>query len=316
MRAAAAIASSKGGKGPAIEGPYLDLRTGKGNQMAYARIQGDIDFGKQKYFWFKGYVNAVQPGKRIVDLVGAQGFGAIRLIQRPDGAIERLCREIILYTDLRSGEVLKEWSNSLTGETVKAVHVDNDPVQLPDRGILPAAAIVRRPQQGRAAAAGPPFVLPWYQHGDWLEMEIHIHLAYPNALQPDKWPRESSGPTAQVSEYFAHHIRGRGHAESKAHHARLPGHLEPRDAVAAVDAHGPGAGVLPVQLLHGQRPPISTRSSRRRCSITPRRITRSTSTRRKNGPVSPACRAWSTTRARRNQRRRNNKIPVPVPAPF
>ncbi len=39
-------------------GRYLDLRTGKGNQMAYARIQGDTDWGKQKYFWFKGYVNA------------------------------------------------------------------------------------------------------------------------------------------------------------------------------------------------------------------------------------------------------------------
>ena len=35
--------TSKYGKGPALEGPYLDLRTGKGNQLAYARIQGDLD---------------------------------------------------------------------------------------------------------------------------------------------------------------------------------------------------------------------------------------------------------------------------------
>ncbi len=41
-------ASFGAGHGPAIEGPYLDLRTGLGNQLAYARIQGDIDFGKQK----------------------------------------------------------------------------------------------------------------------------------------------------------------------------------------------------------------------------------------------------------------------------
>jgi hypothetical protein len=26
-------------------------------------------------------------------------------------------------------------------------------------------------------------------------------------LQPDKWPRESSGPIAQVSEFFAHHVK-------------------------------------------------------------------------------------------------------------
>jgi len=41
---------SKGGRGPALEGPYLDLRTGRGNQLAYARLQGDLEWGKQKYF--------------------------------------------------------------------------------------------------------------------------------------------------------------------------------------------------------------------------------------------------------------------------
>ena len=37
-------------------------------------------------------------------------------------------------------------------------------------------------------------------------MEIHIHLVYPNALQPDEWPRESAGTFVQVSEFFAHHV--------------------------------------------------------------------------------------------------------------
>lgn len=204
---ASGSARSAGGSGPGIGGPYLDLRTGKGNQIAYARLQGDIDWGRQKYFWFKGYVNAVQPGQRAVDLLGAQGFGAIRLHQRPDGAIERLCREIILYTDLGSGEVLSEWRNPLTGETVRPVHVANDPFNylIKDRFPLPPSFGGLNPQG--PPPVRPPFILPWHQHGDWLAMEIHIHLSYPNALQPDRWPRESSGPTAQVSEYFAHHVR-------------------------------------------------------------------------------------------------------------
>jgi Protein of unknown function (DUF1838) len=197
--------ASKGGKGPAIEGPYLDLRTGKGNQLAYARIQGDLDPAQQKYFWFKGYVNAVQPGKKIVDLVGAQGFGAIRLLPQPDGSIQRLCREIILYTDLKTGAVLDEWTNPITNERVKAVHVDNDPFNYVIADHFPTPPSFG----GLNKDVKPPkipFILPWYQHGDWLEMEIHIHLAYPSALQPDKWPRESAGPVAQVSEYFAHHV--------------------------------------------------------------------------------------------------------------
>lgn len=197
---------SKYGKGPALEGPYLDLRTGKGNQLAYARLQGDLDWGKQKYFWFKGYTYAVQPGKKIVDLCGASGFGAIRFEPLPDGGIRRMCREVIVYTDLKSGEVLEDWKNPLTGETVRAVHVDNDPFNYLIEDHFPTP-----PSFGGLNKDTPPpkipFVLPWYQHGDMLEMEIHIHLAYPSALQPDKWPRESAGPIAQVSEFFAHHVK-------------------------------------------------------------------------------------------------------------
>ncbi len=192
------------GTGPGIKGPYLDLTTGRGNQLAYARIQGDLNFGKQKYFWFKGYVMAVEPNKKIVDLIGASGFGAIRLLEGPGGAIKRLCREIIVYTDLKTGEVLDEWKNPLSGETVKAVHVANDPFNYLIEDHFPAP-----PKFGGLNQEAPPkipFVLPWYQHGDQLAMEVHIHLAYPSSLQPDKWPRESAGPVAQVSEFFTHDI--------------------------------------------------------------------------------------------------------------
>ena len=196
---------SQNGWGKGLEGPYLDLRTGRGNQLAYARIQGDLDFGKQKYFWFKGYGMGVQPNKKITDLMGTSGFGAIRLVQGPDGAIRRMCREVIVYTDLKSGEVLDEWLNPYTNEKVKAVHVANDPFNYLIEDHFPAP-----PSFGGLNKEAPPripFRLPWYQHGGMAEMEIHIHLAYPNALQPDKWPRESSGPIVQASEFFAHHIK-------------------------------------------------------------------------------------------------------------
>ena len=206
MAMASALTSSRYGMGPGLKGPYLDLSTGKGNQLAYARIQGDLDFGKPKYFWFKGYLMGVEPHKKIVDLMGTSGFGVIRLLPGPDGSIRRLCREIIVYTDLRSGEVLDEWKNPLTNEVVKAVHVDNDPFNYLIEEFFPAP-----PKFGGLNQGPPPprvpFIMPWYQHGGWADMEIHIHLAYPNALQPDKWPRESSGPIVQVSEMFAHHVK-------------------------------------------------------------------------------------------------------------
>ena len=204
--AKSSLLQSRYGKGPGLEGPYLDLRTGKGNQLAYARLQGNLDFGKPKYFWFKGYGMSIEPNKPVKDLMGTAGFGVIRLQQGPDGAIRRLCREIILYTDLRSGEVLEEWRNPLTEETVKVVHVANDPFNYLIEDHFPAP-----PSFGGLNKAAPPpraeFLLPWHQHGEWAAMEMHIHLLYPNALQPDKWPRESSGPMVQASEFFAHHVK-------------------------------------------------------------------------------------------------------------
>jgi hypothetical protein len=206
VRAAEHMSPGTAVGGDALKGPYLDLRTGRGNQLAYARLQSDIDFGRQKYFWFKGYVMAHRPAKRVQDIFGAQGFGVIRLNEREDGVIERICREIILYTDLRSNEVLEEWKNPYIQETVPVVHVDNDPFNYTIEEYFPPP-----PSFGglnrKKAPPRVPFILPWIQNGEWLDMEMHIHLAYPNALQPDEWPRESSGPVAQVSEFFAHHVK-------------------------------------------------------------------------------------------------------------
>ena len=157
---AGAAGTSRYGKGPGLEGPYLDLRTGKGNKLAYARIQGDLDPKKQKYFWFKGYVTGVRPGKKIDDLCGAEGFGSIRLNPLPDGTIQRMCREVIFYTDLRSGEVLQEWKNPYLNETVKVVHVDNDPFNYMIEDYFPAP-----PSFGGLNKEAPPprvpFILPW-----------------------------------------------------------------------------------------------------------------------------------------------------------
>lgn len=199
----AAVAGS--GRGAALAGPYLDLRTGKGNQLAFARIQGDLDWGRQKYGWYKGYVTAVRPGRKIDDLFGFEGFGAVRLELLPDGRIRRILREVGLYTDLKSGEVLEEWRNPYLDETVRVVPVANDPFNFVIEEYFPEP-----PRFGGQNLEQPPrvpFILPWQQRGDRLDMEVHIHLLYPNALQPDRWPRESSGTMVQASEFFAHHVR-------------------------------------------------------------------------------------------------------------
>lgn len=190
-----------------ISGPYVDLRTAAGNVTGYARLTSDLDESKQRLGWFKGYVMGVRPGEAIRDLFGFQGFGASRLETQPDGGIARVLREVGYYTDLHSGEILEEWHNPYIDETVSTVPIANDPFNSvirdhygppPQFGGLNKDDI-RQPR---------PFILPWRQRGERLEMERHIHLYYKGALDPEVWVREASGDMVRVSEFFAYHLKG------------------------------------------------------------------------------------------------------------
>jgi hypothetical protein len=49
---------------------------------------------------------------------------------------------------------------------------------------------------------GIPNIKDWQlMPGGIVASQGHVNLYYPSALQPDKWPRESSGPRNQVSEF-------------------------------------------------------------------------------------------------------------------
>jgi len=191
----------------ALAGPVYDLRNPEHNKEVYARMVGDTDPTKTKPGWYSGYVSGVQDNNKIVDLVGFEGFSHAKLLPQPDGSYHKVLREVGLYTDLRSGEVLEEWKNPYTGEMVKTVPVANDPFNQ-----KVAAFFELPPSYGglnkEADAAPPkiPLILPWKQRGNEIHMERHIHLFYPNALQPEKWPRESAGKMARVTEAFSHFI--------------------------------------------------------------------------------------------------------------
>ena len=190
--------------GQSLSGPYIDLMTGPGNKVGYARLNGDLDESKQKYGWFKGFIMAIRPNKPILDAIGFQGFGVSRLEKQADGSYAKILREVGLYTDLRTGEVLEEWKNPMTNENVRVVHIANDPFNYVIEDHFPEPPKFGDLNQEEIPKI--PFILPWQQRGDRLDMEIHINLFYPNALDPKKWVRESNGPMVQVSEGFAYHV--------------------------------------------------------------------------------------------------------------
>ncbi|MFZ9652752.1 MAG: DUF1838 family protein [Steroidobacteraceae bacterium] len=188
-----------------LSGPYVDLATPRGNMLTFARLVGDLDLGKQKAGWYNGYVSGVRPGEAVRDLFGFAGFGMARLLPHESGVgYRKVLREVGIYYDLKTQEPLEEYLNPYTNERVKVVHVANDPFNVQVQEYFEAP-----PNYGGLNANAPPkipFILPWRQQGKFVTLERHIHLFYKNALQPDKWPRESAGTMARVSEFFTYFV--------------------------------------------------------------------------------------------------------------
>jgi hypothetical protein len=94
-------------------------------------------------------------------------------------------REILLYLDPESGEILREWQNPWTGQAVKVVHVANDPVNQ------------RLSGTGRD---GEPFSLPFVVQGNQWWLTSTIPLFYPNPLGGEY--QKYVGGTYHATEMF------------------------------------------------------------------------------------------------------------------
>ncbi len=183
-----------------LRGPAIDLMTPAGNVRGVAKLQGNLDLRSDKYTWYDGIVTAVIPGRQVVNLFGFRGMAASRLVPlETEPGFRLLNREFGAYYDLATRRTMDEWRNPLSAETVKVVHLTNDPVNHVIR------EWVSPPPVDRAAAAmnieKRPLQYAWRVQDDRLLMSRNVHLFYPNALDPKVWVRESSGPMVQASEF-------------------------------------------------------------------------------------------------------------------
>lgn len=210
--ATAGSAAKKAPGNNSITGPYLNLlESAEDNMIAYARLSGNLDSSKTKYGWYKGMVSAVMPDKAVTDLFMMEGFSCARLLPKEDGpGYHKVLREVGFYREQRfgrSGKIMQEWRNPLTKETVNVVPIANDPFNFDITPYFPEP-----PNYGGLNAGKPfpkiPFKLPWEKevYNNNARLDTRINLYYPNALDPEKWPRESSGKMNRVTEIFQYNI--------------------------------------------------------------------------------------------------------------
>ena len=134
-----------------MRGERLDLSTPEGAVLAQRKLSCSTEEGKDVTYHWEGRAYSRrrgEPDKHIFDVEGMNVRSCTTATDPERGeGFKLVSREILLYLDKDTGEILRTWENPWTGEEVEVQHVANDPVNFGDyvvgRDGRPATTSVR-----------------------------------------------------------------------------------------------------------------------------------------------------------------------------
>ncbi len=151
----------------------LKLETPRDNLVALRKIQCSLKDGEAVTWYWNGYAYSRVPGEPDRQLFAVEGMNIRQcgpLGTATDGSFKMTTRELLIYKDPKTGEVLRTWANPWTGKEVKVLHVANDPVNQ---------------RLGATDRAGRPFRLPLVINGNQWWLTSTVPLFYRNPLAGD-----------------------------------------------------------------------------------------------------------------------------------
>lgn len=139
------------------------------------RVQCGIGDKPGVMYW-SGRIYSRVTGEPDRHLFNGEGMNIRRCVPVTDpkrGAGFRLVsREVMFFTDPKTGEIIREWTNPWTNEKLEVVQIANDPVNQP-------ASFARGPN----GEAPPPMRMT--QLNGWALMPLEVPLFYTNPLAGD-----------------------------------------------------------------------------------------------------------------------------------
>ncbi len=177
----------------------LDFSNAEQSVDAFIRMRGDTS-GKDVITHWLGNGFAVLPGAAPNLTFVFEGFNVARMEKQSDGSWRMLSREYAVYRDPESNAILATWANPYTKAINTVFQVQNDPVNQ---------------TFGRKNAQGKGYLMPFSLLGDGVQLGFDIPISYPNPIQPDKFPAESSGALYTGSEHFGFFAQKRDFDNSK-----------------------------------------------------------------------------------------------------
>lgn len=110
----------------------IDPNTGEGNIKLSRKLHCSLKDNEETTWYWSGHAYSRVQGQRDKKLFKLMGMNVRQCVSIEDekrGTGYRLIsREIMLYLDPKTGDILRQWENPWTGESVDVIHVANDPV--------------------------------------------------------------------------------------------------------------------------------------------------------------------------------------------
>lgn len=135
---------------------------------------GASDATSAVYYW-SGRVYSRVEGEPDRLLFAGEGMNIRQCVTVTDPkrgkGYRQVSREVMIFTDAKTGEIIHDWTNPWTKETVEVMHIANDPVNVP--AMFPLSA------------DGTPVRFGYKRIGQWLAMPIEVPLFYHNVLAGD-----------------------------------------------------------------------------------------------------------------------------------
>ncbi len=112
----------------------LDLAKPEDALTAFRKVQCSTKDGEAVvYHWVGEVYSRVEgePDKHVFNLQGMNIRQCVTVTDPVRGkGFRQVSRELMFYTDPRTGEIIRTWTNPWTGKTLDVVHVANDPVNM------------------------------------------------------------------------------------------------------------------------------------------------------------------------------------------
>jgi hypothetical protein len=164
----------------------LDLSKPADNLEAFVKMRASLNLEEETVYYWTGRIYSYVPGERSVPLFDLEAYNIAR-IQAIDGGYSMLTREVAIYRDIQTGEILERWYNPFINDTVQVVQVWNDPV---NQSYL---------LKGRFGDWGVPYTS---MGNGRVTMFSDIFLLYPSPLKVEVYPENSRSDMYQAAELF------------------------------------------------------------------------------------------------------------------